>query len=190
MARHPNRPTFLDIALNISDKASLAFAGWCGCWLRLLLGPVAASGCCRRCSCRACCPTTRAACPAQRARGRSTLSTPRTPHTDFRTRPPAAPPLQFVELHGDRGGLDDPAMVCGLASIDGVSFMFIGHQKGRNTKVGCGPRVRWCGAGRACRGPGGARAWGRAQPGLGVQRLAGGPQQGGATPPLVRGTLV
>ena len=60
VARHPNRPTFLDIALNISDK--------------------------------------------------------------------------FVELHGDRGGLDDPAMVCGLASVDGVSFMFIGHQKGRNTK--------------------------------------------------------
>jgi len=24
--------------------------------------------------------------------------------------------------------------VCGIASIDGVSFMFIGHQKGRNTK--------------------------------------------------------
>lgn len=43
--------------------------------------------------------------------------------------------FQFVELHGDRGGLDDPAMVCGLGSIDGVSFMFIGHQKGRNTKV-------------------------------------------------------
>jgi acetyl-CoA carboxylase carboxyl transferase subunit alpha len=61
VARHPNRPTFLDIALNISDK--------------------------------------------------------------------------FVELHGDRAGLDDPAMVCGLASIDGISFMFIGHQKGRNTKV-------------------------------------------------------
>ena len=60
VARHPNRPTFLDIALNISDK--------------------------------------------------------------------------FVELHGDRGGLDDPAVVCGLADIDGVTFMFIGHQKGRNTK--------------------------------------------------------
>ncbi|EFN53883.1 hypothetical protein CHLNCDRAFT_36222 [Chlorella variabilis] len=60
VARHPNRPTFLDIALNISEK--------------------------------------------------------------------------FVELHGDRGGLDDPAMVCGLASMDGISFMFIGHQKGRNTK--------------------------------------------------------
>ena len=61
VARHPNRPTFLDIALNITDK--------------------------------------------------------------------------FVELHGDRGGLDDPAIVCGLASMDGRTFMFIGHQKGRNTKV-------------------------------------------------------
>jgi acetyl-CoA carboxylase carboxyl transferase subunit alpha len=60
VARHPNRPTFLDIALNISDN--------------------------------------------------------------------------FVELLGDRGGLDDPALVCGIGSIDGVSFMFIGHQKGRNTK--------------------------------------------------------
>lgn len=61
VARHPDRPTFLDIALNITDK--------------------------------------------------------------------------FVELHGDRAGLDDPAMVCGIGSIDGVSFMMIGHQKGRNTKV-------------------------------------------------------
>ena len=60
VARHPNRPTFLDIVLNITDK--------------------------------------------------------------------------FVELHGDRGGLDDPALVCGIGSIDGISFMFIGHQKGRNTK--------------------------------------------------------
>jgi acetyl-CoA carboxylase carboxyl transferase subunit alpha len=60
VARHPNRPTFLDVALNITDK--------------------------------------------------------------------------FVELHGDRGGLDDPALVCGIGSIDGVSMMFIGHQKGRNTK--------------------------------------------------------
>ncbi len=61
VARHPNRPTFLDIALNITDK--------------------------------------------------------------------------FVELHGDRAGLDDPAMVAGIGSIDGVSFMMIGHQKGRNTKA-------------------------------------------------------
>lgn len=60
VARHPNRPTFLDIALNITDK--------------------------------------------------------------------------FVELHGDRAGLDDPAIVCGLGTIEGQPFMFIGHQKGRNTK--------------------------------------------------------
>ena len=60
VARHPNRPTCLDIILNITDK--------------------------------------------------------------------------FVELHGDRAGLDDPAIVCGIGSIDGVSFMFIGQQKGRNTK--------------------------------------------------------
>lgn len=54
-----------------------------------------------------------------------------------------------MELHGDRGGLDDPAMVCGLGSIDGVSFMFIGHQKGRNTKVGRrGAAEGSCGAGR------------------------------------------
>lgn len=60
VARHPNRPTCLDIILNISDK--------------------------------------------------------------------------FVELHGDRAGLDDPAIVCGIGSISGISFMFIGQQKGRNTK--------------------------------------------------------
>lgn len=61
VARHPNRPTCLDIILNITDK--------------------------------------------------------------------------FVELHGDRGGLDDPAIVCGIGSMNGIPFMFIGHQKGRNTKV-------------------------------------------------------
>ena len=61
VARHPNRPTCLDIILNITDK--------------------------------------------------------------------------FVELHGDRAGLDDPAIVCGIGSIEGVSFVFIGQQKGRNTKV-------------------------------------------------------
>jgi len=60
VARHPNRPTFLDIALNITDK--------------------------------------------------------------------------WVELHGDRAGYDDPSLVCGIGSIDGHTFMFIGQQKGRNTK--------------------------------------------------------
>ncbi|KAL4191617.1 hypothetical protein AMTRI_Chr07g81460 [Amborella trichopoda] len=60
IARHPNRPTFLDHVLNITDK--------------------------------------------------------------------------WVELHGDRAGYDDPAIVSGIGSIDGKSYMFIGHQKGRNTK--------------------------------------------------------
>ncbi|KAG9441158.1 hypothetical protein H6P81_017012 [Aristolochia fimbriata] len=60
IARHPNRPTFLDHVLNITDK--------------------------------------------------------------------------WVELHGDRAGYDDPAVVTGLGSISGKSYLLIGHQKGRNTK--------------------------------------------------------
>ena len=40
-----------------------------------------------------------------------------------------------IELHGDRGVRDDKAMVGGLGSIDGKSFMFIGQQKGVNTKM-------------------------------------------------------
>ncbi|KAK7339818.1 hypothetical protein VNO77_20504 [Canavalia gladiata] len=41
---------------------------------------------------------------------------------------------KFMELHGDRRGYDDPAIVTGLGTIDGKCYMFIGHQKGRNTK--------------------------------------------------------
>ncbi|KAK3434851.1 hypothetical protein EUGRSUZ_D02269 [Eucalyptus grandis] len=41
---------------------------------------------------------------------------------------------KWVELHGDRAGYNDPAIVTGLGTIDGKSYMFIGHQKGRNTK--------------------------------------------------------
>ncbi len=40
----------------------------------------------------------------------------------------------FIELHGDRSVKDDKAMVGGLGNIDGRSVMFIGQQKGRNTK--------------------------------------------------------
>lgn len=40
----------------------------------------------------------------------------------------------FLELHGDRNFADDPAMVGGLAKIDGQSVMLIGTQKGRTTK--------------------------------------------------------
>jgi acetyl-CoA carboxylase carboxyl transferase subunit alpha len=41
----------------------------------------------------------------------------------------------FVELHGDRGVKDDKAMVGGFASLDGQTVMFIGQQKGSNTKM-------------------------------------------------------
>ncbi|WP_242928049.1 acetyl-CoA carboxylase carboxyltransferase subunit alpha [Pontibacter vulgaris] len=41
---------------------------------------------------------------------------------------------KFVELHGDRTVGDDKAMVGGFGEIDGRSVMFIGQQKGRNTK--------------------------------------------------------
>ena len=40
----------------------------------------------------------------------------------------------FQELHGDRMYADDPAIVCGIGRIDGRAIMFIGHQKGRDTK--------------------------------------------------------
>ena len=41
----------------------------------------------------------------------------------------------FLELHGDRNVKDDKAMIGGLGKIDGQSFMFIGQQKGYNTKT-------------------------------------------------------
>ena len=40
----------------------------------------------------------------------------------------------FIELHGDRTVKDDKAMIGGWAEMDGKSFMFIGQQKGKNTK--------------------------------------------------------
>lgn len=41
----------------------------------------------------------------------------------------------FLELHGDRSFKDDKAMVGGLGKIGDQSFMFIGQQKGYNTKT-------------------------------------------------------
>ncbi len=41
----------------------------------------------------------------------------------------------FIELHGDRTVADDKAMVGGLGEIDGQTVMFIGQQKGINTKM-------------------------------------------------------
>ena len=40
----------------------------------------------------------------------------------------------FQELHGDRMYADDPAIVGGVGRLDGRPIMFIGHQKGRDTK--------------------------------------------------------
>ena len=41
----------------------------------------------------------------------------------------------FLELHGDRNVKDDKAMIGGLGKINNDSFMFIGTQKGYNTKT-------------------------------------------------------
>ena len=41
----------------------------------------------------------------------------------------------FIELHGDRNIKDDTAMVGGWGTIDGKPIMFIGQQKGENTKL-------------------------------------------------------
>ncbi|MCX2720079.1 acetyl-CoA carboxylase carboxyltransferase subunit alpha [Lentiprolixibacter aurantiacus] len=41
----------------------------------------------------------------------------------------------FLELHGDRTVRDDKAMIGGLGKIGDQSFMFIGQQKGYNTKT-------------------------------------------------------
>ena len=40
----------------------------------------------------------------------------------------------FVELHGDRAFADDPAMIGGLARVQGRALVVVGHQKGRDTK--------------------------------------------------------
>jgi len=41
----------------------------------------------------------------------------------------------FLELHGDRNFKDDKAMIGGLGKIGDKSYMFIGQQKGYNTKT-------------------------------------------------------
>lgn len=40
----------------------------------------------------------------------------------------------FLELHGDRRFADDPSVVGGFGRINDITFMIIGHQKGRGTK--------------------------------------------------------
>ena len=41
----------------------------------------------------------------------------------------------FLELHGDRNFADDKAMVGGLGKLENQTFMFVGTQKGYNTKT-------------------------------------------------------
>ena len=41
---------------------------------------------------------------------------------------------EWFELHGDRSGYDDPALVGGVARINGRPVVIMGHQKGRDTK--------------------------------------------------------
>ncbi len=41
---------------------------------------------------------------------------------------------QFIELHGDRAYSDDKALIGGIGKINERSVLFIGQQKGRNTK--------------------------------------------------------
>jgi len=41
----------------------------------------------------------------------------------------------FIELYGDRGVKDDKAMIGGFGTLDGNTVMFIGQQKGNNTKM-------------------------------------------------------
>jgi len=40
----------------------------------------------------------------------------------------------WVELHGDRGRMDDGAIVAGLGKLDGRTVAVVGHQKGRDAK--------------------------------------------------------
>ena len=40
----------------------------------------------------------------------------------------------FIEMHGDRMVKDDKAMIGGFGNVDGKTILFIGQQKGRNTK--------------------------------------------------------
>ena len=41
---------------------------------------------------------------------------------------------EWIEVHGDRGFGDDPAIVAGFAKLDGESVAVVGHQKGRDTR--------------------------------------------------------
>nr|YP_063687.1 acetyl-CoA carboxylase carboxyltransferase alpha subunit [Gracilaria tenuistipitata var. liui]Q6B8M3.1 RecName: Full=Acetyl-coenzyme A carboxylase carboxyl transferase subunit alpha; Short=ACCase subunit alpha; Short=Acetyl-CoA carboxylase carboxyltransferase subunit alpha [Gracilaria tenuistipitata var. liui]AAT79762.1 acetyl-CoA carboxylase carboxytransferase alpha subunit [Gracilaria tenuistipitata var. liui] len=41
---------------------------------------------------------------------------------------------EWLELHGDRGGKDDPALVGGIGKLNNYTVIFVGHQRGKDTK--------------------------------------------------------
>jgi acetyl-CoA carboxylase carboxyl transferase subunit beta len=47
----------------------------------------------------------------------------------------------FIELHGDRSYGDDPAVVCGLGSLDGVPLVVIGQERGHGDPARRGGRM-------------------------------------------------
>jgi len=49
----------------------------------------------------------------------------------------------FVEVHGDRSYADDPAVIGGMAWLDGDPVMVIGHNKGRTTKEKISRNFGW-----------------------------------------------
>nr|YP_009397188.1 acetyl-CoA carboxylase carboxyl transferase subunit alpha [Thuretia quercifolia]ARW66374.1 acetyl-CoA carboxylase carboxyl transferase subunit alpha [Thuretia quercifolia] len=40
----------------------------------------------------------------------------------------------WFEFHGDRGGTDDPALVVGIGKLVSQTVVFVGHQRGKDTK--------------------------------------------------------
>lgn len=49
----------------------------------------------------------------------------------------------YIEFHGDRMFKDDTALVGGIATIDGIHFTFMGHQKGRTMKENLQRNYGW-----------------------------------------------
>nr|WCH56281.1 acetyl-CoA carboxylase, carboxyl transferase subunit alpha [Hypnea sp.] len=41
---------------------------------------------------------------------------------------------EWIELHGDRGGTDDLALIGGIGKLNGCTVICVGHQRGRDTK--------------------------------------------------------
>ena len=41
---------------------------------------------------------------------------------------------QFVELHGDRLSMDDPAVICGVGDLGGITVMLIAQERGRGAE--------------------------------------------------------